>query len=147
MEDRAKLVGHRAKPFRGTIEAAKVIGYARALQLRDAIHHDHEAAVRAGHRGIVVPHGFLNPFSLQPREAKFDTFQIDERRALAGQWSWECIVPVCAGDELHGYSELVSVEHKDSKRPMAVYLIDTHFFDRADQRVATVRDLTLEYLA
>lgn len=141
----ARAVGLAAPEFRGVIERVKIIEYAEALGLGNPIHFDVAAARAAGYRDVVAPPGFINPFSLQPRAWKFDTFQIDEHNALAGEWSWEQHDVVCAGDELHGRSVLVEIGAKQGKRPMEVLVIETRYLDAGDRPVVTVRDMTLEF--
>lgn len=138
-------IGTAAPPFRGIIERTKIIEYAQALHLRNPVHFDRDAAIAQGYRDVVAPPGFLNPFSLQPRSAKFDTFRIDEHKALAGEWSWTQHGLVCAGDELHGQSILVEIEEKKGKRPMCVLVIETQYRNNAEEPVVTVRDVTLEF--
>ena len=141
----ARRVGLACPEFRGVIERVKIIEYAQALKLRNPIHFDAGKAKAAGYRDVVVPPGFLNPFSLQPRDWKFETFQINEKAALAGEWSWEHHGIVCAGDELHGRSVLVEVGEKQGKRPMHVLVIETKYLNHKDENVVTVRDTTLEF--
>lgn len=140
-----RAVGLAAPEFRGTIERVKIIEYAQALQLRNPVHFDVAAARAAGFRDVVAPPGFINPFSLQPRAWKFDTFQIDEHKALAGEWSWDQHSIVCAGDELHGRSVLVELGEKQGKRPMDVLVIETQYLNVSEENVVTVRDVTLEF--
>jgi acyl dehydratase len=140
-----RAIGRAAPRFRGIIERIKVIEYAQALHLRNPIHTDRQAAIAAGFRDIVVPPGFLNPFTLQPRSAKFDTFAIDEHNALAGEWSWEHRGLACVGDELQGQSVLTDVSEKQGKRPMIVLVIQTTFANQKDEVVAIVKDVTLEF--
>lgn len=140
-----RAVGLAAPEFRGVIERVKIIEYAQALQLRNPIHFDVKAARDAGYRDLVAPPGFINLFSLQPRAWKFDTFQINEHKALAGEWSWEYHAPVCAGDELHGRSVLVELGEKQGRRPMDVLVIETRYLNDRNENVVTVRDVTLEF--
>lgn len=138
-------VGLSAPEFRGVIERVKIIEYAQALALRNPIHFDVKAARDAGFRDVVAPAGFINPFSLQPRAWKFETFQINEHAAVAGEWSWEQHDLVCAGDELHGRSVLVELGEKHGKRPMDVLVIETKYLNDQGDNVITVRDVTLEF--
>lgn len=138
-------IGLSAPEFRGVIERVKIIEYAQALDLRNPIHFDLDAARRAGFRDLVAPAGFINPFSLQPRAWKFETFQINEHAALAGEWSWQHHGLVCAGDELHGSSVLVELGHKQGKRPMEVLVIETKYLNQDNDNVVTIRDVTLEF--
>lgn len=140
-----RVVGLAAPEFRGVIEHVKIIEYAQALDLQNPVHFDRDAARRAGFRDIVAPAGFINPFSLQPRAWKFDTFRINEKAALAGEWSWEQHQTVCAGDELHGRSVLVELGEKQGKRPMDVLVIETVYLDARGEKAVTVRDVTLEF--
>ena len=140
-----RTVGLAAPQFRGVIERIKINEYAEALGLRNPIHFDCNAAIAAGYRDIVAPPGFVNPFTLQPRAWKFDTFQIDEQKALAGEWSWRQHSLICAGDELHGRSILVDLSEKQAKRPMHILVIETKFLNEKDENVVTVRDTTLEF--
>ncbi len=132
-------------PFRGIIELVKVVEYAQAVHIKNPIHFDRKFAIAAGFRGVVVPPGFLNPFSLQPRSAKFDVYNIDEKKALAGEWTWEYFGVVCAEDELHGQSVLVEVSEKSGKRPMNILKIETKYLNQEEQVVAIVTDVTLEF--
>ena len=132
-------------PFRGVIERLKIIEYSQAIHLRNPLHFDFAAARAAGHRDIVAPLGFINPFSLQPRGPKFDVFKINEHKALAGEWTWDHFGEVCAGDELHGQSVLIELGEKQGKRPMIVLIIETKFFNSNHENVVTVRDMTLEF--
>lgn len=138
-------IGLSSPPFRGIIERAKIVEYAQAIHLRNPIHFDLAAARAAGFRDVVVPLGFLNPFTLQPRASKFDTFQINEHKALAGEWSWDQHAVVCAGDELHGQSVLIELGEKQGKRPMDVLVIETKYLNAKDENVVTVHDMTLEF--
>ena len=141
----SRTVGMAAPEFRGVIERVKIIEYAQALGLRNPVHFDVAAARSAGYRDVVVPAGFINPFSLQPRAWKFDTFRINEHAALAGEWSWDIYHLVCAGDELHGRSVLVELGEKQGKRPMDVLVIETKYLNEKNENVVTVRDMTLEF--
>jgi acyl dehydratase len=141
----SRTVGLAAPQFRGVIERVKIIEYAEALGLRNPIHFDRKAAIAAGYRDVVAPAGFVNPFTLQPRAWKFETFQIDELHALAGEWSWSHHGLICAGDELHGRSILVELSEKQGKRPMHILVIETRFLNEKDENVVTVRDTTLEF--
>lgn len=141
----SRSVGLAAPEFRGVIERVKIIEYAQALNLSNPIHFEVAAARAAGYRDIVVPAGFINPFSLQPRAWKFDTFKINEHAALAGEWSWDIHAPVCAGDELHGRSILIELGEKQGKRPMDVLVIETKYLNEKNENVVTVRDMTLEF--
>jgi len=132
-------------PFRGIIELVKVVEYAQAVHIKNPIHFDRKFAIAAGFRGVVVPPGFLNPFSLQPRSAKFDVYNIDEKKALAGEWTWEHYGVVCAEDELHGQSVLIEVSEKSGKRPMNILKIETKYLNQEEQVVAVVTDVTLEF--
>jgi acyl dehydratase len=141
----SRVVGLAAPQFRGVIERVKIVEYAEALGLRNPIHFDCSAAIAAGYRDVVAPPGFVNPFTLQPRAWKFETFQINEHKALAGEWSWEHHGLVCAGDYLHGRSVLVELNEKQGKRPMHVLAIETKFLNEKDENLVTVRDITLEF--
>jgi len=140
-----RVVGLSAPTFRGVIERVKVAEYAKALGISNAIHLDRDAAIAAGYRDIVVPTGFMTPFSLQARSAKFDTFFIDEKKALAGELSWEQRLIICAGDELHGRSVLVDLSEKQGKNPMHIIVIETTFLNANDEIAVIVRDKTLEF--
>src|SRR5688572_2837448 len=141
----SRSIGDAAPPFKGVIERVKLIEYATALHLKDPIFFDRNAAVAAGYRDVLAPEGYLNIFTLQPRAAKFDTFQIDERNALAGEWGWEYMKPVCAGDELHGRSVLVELSEKRGKRNMILMKIETRFLNEKEETVAIATDVTLEF--
>lgn len=145
MTNTGRSVGSAAPPFRGVIERVKVIEYAQALHIRNPIHFDRKAALAAGYRDVVVPPGFINPFTLQARSAKFDTFRINEHKALAGEWSWHQRGVICAGEELHGQSVLVDLSEKQGKRPMEVILIETQYLNQKDEVVVVIRDMTLEF--
>ena len=140
-----RYIGLAAPPFRGVIEAAKIIEYVQAVHIRNPIHFDRDAAVSAGFRDIVVPPGLINPFLLQPRAAKFDTFHIDEFNAIAGEWAWEHREVVCAGDELHGQSVLVEISRKQGKRPMVALAIETQFLNRDNRPAVIVTDVTMAF--
>ena len=140
-----RSIGLALPPFRGIIEHVKVIEYAQAVHIKNPIHFDRKAAIAAGFRDVVVPPGFLNPFSLQPRTAKFEVYKIDEHKALAGEWTWEHRDVVCAGDELHGQSVLVEVSEKQGRRPMNVLVIETQYLNQEEAVVAVVTDMTLEF--
>ena len=140
-----RVIGLAAPPFRGIIERVKVIEYAHALHLSNRIHFDRQAAISQGYRDVVVPAGFINPFTLQSRAAKFGTFCINERAALAGEWSWEPRLVICAGDELHGNSVLVELGEKQGKRPMHVIVIETTYTNDAGEIAIVLRDTTLEF--
>ncbi|MGO4813401.1 MaoC family dehydratase N-terminal domain-containing protein [Cupriavidus sp. 2MCAB6] len=139
------LVGVAAPPFRGVVEYTKVVEYAQAIHIRNPIYFDREAAIAAGYRNVVVPPGFINPFSLQPRSAKFETFGINEKRAVAGEWSWEQRLVICAGDELHGQSVLVEFSEKQGTRPKRIFVIETTYSTDDCEAAIVVRDTTIEF--
>ena len=140
-----RKVGDAGPPFRGAIERVKLGEYARALHLTDPIYFDRDAAVKAGYRDVLAPPGYLNIFTLQPRAAKFDTFEVDEPNALAGEWGWEYFKDVCAGDELHGHSVLIELYEKKGKRDMIFMKIETRFLNEKEELVAIATDVTLEF--
>jgi hypothetical protein len=141
----ARTVGMTLPPFRGVIERVKIVEYAQATHLKNPIYFDAAAARAAGFRDVVAPLGYLNPFTLQPRAPKFEVFQINEHTALAGEWSWDHHIEVCAGDELHGQSVLIEIGEKQGKRPMTVLVIETKYMNANNENVVTVRDMTLEF--
>ena len=140
-----RTVGVALPPFRGVIERVKVVEYAQAVHIKNPIHFDRNSAISAGFRDIVVPPGFLNPFSLQPRSSKFEVYKINEHKALAGEWAWDHRGVVCAGDELHGQSVLVGVSEKQGRRPMNVLVIETKYLNQKEEVVAVLTDVTLEF--
>jgi hypothetical protein len=145
MDISRRVVGLSTPTFRGVIERVKVAEYAKAIHIGNPIHLDRDAAIAAGYRDIVVPTGFITPFSLQSREAKFGSFFINEKKALAGELSWEHRLVICVGDELHGRSVLVDLSEKHGKSPMNILVIETTFFNANDEIAVIVRDKTLEF--
>ncbi len=145
MTKATRAVGDKAPEFSGEIERAKLVEYAKALHLTNPVHFDKDAAIAAGYRDVVAPPGYINIFTMQSRDDKFDTFQIDERNAVAGEWGWQYFQPICAGDVLHGQSELVGLIEKQGKKKMIVMTIETPFKNQAGEVVAIHSDVTIEF--
>jgi hypothetical protein len=141
----SRAIGDKAPPFSGEIERTKLVEYATALHLKNPVHFNKAAAVAAGYRDVVAPPGYINIFTMQTRPDKFDTFQIDERNAVAGEWGWQYFLPICAGDLLHGQSELVRLTEKQGKKTMIIMTIETRFLNHKDEVVAIHTDVTIEF--
>ena len=140
----ARKLGRKTLPFKGVIERVKLIEYAQALHLRNPIHMDRDAAIAAGYRDVVATSGFITSMTLQPRAVKFEVYDIDESRALAGEMEWIHKGVVCAGDELSGNSELVEASVKGGSRPMDMLVIETKLKNQLGETVLIVRESTLE---
>lgn len=140
----ARQLGRKTRPFNGVIERVKLIEYAKAVHSRNPIHSDRDAAVAAGYRDIVAVSGFITSMTLQPRSVKFEVYDIDESRALAGEMEWIHKAIVCAGDVLSGHSELVEASVKGGSRPMDMLVIETQLKNQLGETVLIVRESTLE---
>jgi len=145
MDISKRVVGLSTPAFKGVIERVKIAEYSKAVHIKNPIHLDRDAAIEAGYRDVVVPPGFMTPFTLQSREAKFESCFLNEKKVLAGELDWEQRLIICAGDELHGRSVLVGMSEKQGKNPMNILVIETIFFNANDEIAVIVRDKTLEF--
>jgi acyl dehydratase len=132
--------------FHGPIERLRITDYAKALHLRNPIHHDAAAARGKGYRDVVAPPGFIIATTLQPRSTKLGTFGIEEHRALAGEMQFEHHGVVCAGDELSGETVLVERAPKQGKRPMEKFVLQTTFFNQDKQKVLVLTETILQWI-
>jgi acyl dehydratase len=139
-----RQVGNSTEPFKGIIERVKLIEYAKALHLRNPIHWDKTAAVNAGYSDVVAVPGFITTLTMQQRDVKFATFQLDERKTLLGELKWEHHGVVCAGDELQGKCTLISVSEKKGQRPMEVLVFETRLTNQMGKNVLTIFETHLE---
>jgi hypothetical protein len=143
-EGRRKL-GAATATFNRTIDAQSVQNYASALQLESPIYRDSEVARAGGYRDIPAPLGYVIGFTVVPRDAKFDAMEIDERKALAGEMSFDIRGPICAGDTLTGRCELVEIAKKGGPRPFTLLKCETSLRNQFGDTVLVVNDTTLEF--
>lgn len=139
-----RLIGSRMPAFLGALEKTKILEYVKALGLTNPLYVDEDYARGLGFRSSVVPLGFVTSMTLQSRDLKFSTFGLDEKRTLAGEWSWLHSGIICASDILSGQSVLTDVGRKVGRVPMATLVIETTFVNQFGEHALTMKETLLE---
>ena len=130
-------VEHEAGPFEVTAEM--VSSFTASIGENDAIFNDPDAALAAGHSGIVAPPTlctlFVRRVSLPDINLKFG-----RARFHAGQ-RVQARAPICAGDHLTASSHLKEVYPKTGRSGTMVFIVwETTFRNQNGQVVADVQE-------
>ncbi len=146
------LVGERlGEPIAARIEAKDAERFAYAAGDLNPIYFDDAAARAAGHRGRIVPPGFLvwalaapRPLSALAKDglwrATGPPVRLQVARILYAGEEWEYRAPVYAGDTVRAETRLAALEEKSgSTGPFVLMTVETTYTNQANEVVAIVR--------
>lgn len=136
------LVGRTGEMFTFPIEAGKIHEFATAIHDPNPIFHSKEAAVQAGFENIPAP---LTYTAVSAHFRKTDIIYelgLDLRRLLHAESEWEYLVPVVAGDVLHGQQKVVDSYQKQGRRSglMEFFVIETIYTNQRGEAAIRHRD-------
>lgn len=129
------------------VESSKVREFAIALLDDDPIYQDAGAARAAGFEDIPAPLTFAAASShFRDDLLTFERLDMDLRRILHGESSWEYLAPVTVGDRLLGHRRLADVATRPGKRggDMTLYTFETEFVNDRGHTVLRQRDVVIE---
>lgn len=110
------------------VEGSKVREFARALDDRDPVYTDADAARAAGFDAVPVPPTFVVS-AMHWRDEDEDelggALGLDMRRVLHGECGWEYHGPIIVGDELTATRRICNVENRQGRRGGAMTLVTT----------------------
>jgi acyl dehydratase len=145
------LIGQvTAEPVSAVVTAREAQRYAQATDDLNPVYFDEEAAVAAGHRGLIAPPTFLDHVIVQGRpvadlrtDGMFrnpETRGLGLKRVMFGGQEWEWTAPVHVGDTVTATQRLATIEEKvGASGPFAVITWETTFTDQRGQVLARCR--------
>ena len=141
------LVGRELDEFPLPVESTKVREFARALLDHDPIYQDERTARAAGYAGIPAPLTFAAA-SMHFRDdlPLFETLDLDLRRVLHGESSWEYLAPVSVGDQLTARRRIADVTTRPGKRggDMTLVTFEIDFVNQNGDTVLRERDVVIQ---
>lgn len=147
------LVGESVRTVEDlTIEAGKVEEFARAVGDENPAFRDDDAARRQGFDTVPAPLTFTR-VSYFPRHrvdgVGFDwgfDLGFDDERVVHGEQAYEFERPVTVGETLYGVTTLTDVYQREgsSGGTMTFAVLETEYFDEADERVLVERLTRIE---
>ena len=129
------------------VESSKVREFAIALLDDDPIYQDAGAARAAGFEEIPAPLTFAAASShFRDDLPLFGRLDMDLRRVLHGESSWEYLAPVSVGDRLSARRRLAEVTTRPGKRggAMTLFTFETEFVNQHGGTVLRQRDVVIE---
>jgi len=141
------LIGHELDEFPLPVERCKVREFARALLDDDPLYQDENAARAAGFDGIPAPPTFAAA-SMHFRDdlPLFERLDLDLKRVLHGESSWEYLEPVHVGDELVAHRRIADISTRPGKRggEMTLVTFEIDFVNQNGDTVLRERDVVIE---
>ena len=130
-------VEHRAGPFPVTGELIQ--SFARGTGETNSIFTDVEAALEAGHRGLIAPPTLCTIFVRQIQLPSIN-LNFGKNSMHAGQ-RVQALAPIIAGDELNASSHLKDVYAKTGRTGTMVFVVwETTFTNQDGKVVAEVEE-------
>jgi acyl dehydratase len=129
------------------VESSKVREFAIALLDDDRVYQDADVARAAGFDDIPVPLTFAAASSHFRDDLRlFERLNMDLRRVLHGESSWEYLAPVGVGDRLVARRRLADVAMRPGRRggDMTLYTFETEFVNDRGDTVLRQRDVVIE---
>jgi acyl dehydratase len=140
-------IGRELDQFPLPVDRSKVREFARALHDDDPIYDDDGTARDAGYPGIPAPLTFAAA-SMHFRDdlQLFEQLNLDLRRVLHGESSWEYLAPVNVGDELSAQRRVVDVATRPGKRggEMTLVTFEIEFVNQRGDTVLLERDVVIQ---
>jgi acyl dehydratase len=140
-------IGTELDEFPLPVESSKVREFAIALLDDDPMYQDAGAARAAGFVDIPAPLTFAAASShFRDDLALFERLNMDLRRVLHGESSWEYVAPVSVGDRLAAHRRLADVATRPGRRggDMTLYTFETEFVNDRGDTVLRQRDVVIE---
>ena len=104
------LIGQFSEPFEVEVEKGAIRRFAEAIGDANPLYHDEAYARSLGHASLVAPPTF--PTCFRPPQEPPWFANLDRRRVVAGQMSFEIHRPIVAGMRLSCRLRFVGVEDK-----------------------------------
>jgi acyl dehydratase len=108
----ATHVGRTSAPRTYPVEVGHISRFAESLGDANPIYHDVAAARAAGHANLIAPPTFA--IALRPNDPR-DGLDLDFRKLLHGEQSFELMRPLYAGDTITVVGEIVAADCKETK--------------------------------
>lgn len=122
----ASWIGTDLGTTRFPVERSKVREFARALDDRDPVYTDADAARAAGFDAIPVPPTFVvSAMHWRDEDELGAASGLDMHRVLHGECGWEYHAPVAVGDELTATSRIRDVTTRHGRRGGTMILVST----------------------
>ena len=140
-------IGTELDEFPLPVESSKVREFAIALLDDDPIYQDVGAARAAGFDDIPAPLTFAAASShFRDDLLMFERLDMDLRRVLHGESSWEYLAPVTVGERLLARRRLADVAMRPGKRggDMTLYTFESEFVNDRGDTVLRQRDVVIE---
>jgi acyl dehydratase len=140
-------IGRELDEFPLPVERSKVREFARALLDDDPLYQTETAARDAGFDGIPAPLTFTAA-SMHFRDdlQVFAQLDLDLRRVLHGETTWEYLAPVHVGDELHAHRRIAGITRRPGRRggDMTLVTFEIDFTNQHRELVLRERDVIIE---
>lgn len=140
-------IGRKLDEFPLPVDRSKVREFARALLDDDPVYDDDDTARNAGYPGIPAPLTFAAA-SMHFRDdlQLFEQLNLDLRRVLHGESSWEYVAPVTVGDQLSARRRVVDVATRPGKRggEMTLVTFEIEFVNQRGDTVLRERDVVIQ---
>jgi acyl dehydratase len=141
------VIGRELDQFPLPVERSKVREFAKALLDDDPLYQAETAARDAGFDGIPAPLTFAAA-SMHFRDdlQVFAQLDLDLRRVLHGETTWEYLAPVHVGDELVARRRVADIAKRAGKRggDMTLVTFETEFVNQRGETVLRERDVIIE---
>ncbi len=108
------LIGAWSAPFTVEVEKGAIRRFAEAIGDRNPLYHDEDYARRQGYAGLLAPPTF--PIAFRPPKEPAWSIDLDRRRILAGEMSFDYLRPVVSGMVLECRIQFVGVEDKQGRK-------------------------------
>lgn len=127
------------------IETGKIKEFAKALQLKNPIHLNLEAAQAAGYRGIPVPPTFTTVIDFWNDRNFYKLFsdflKLDPNNVLHGEQAYEYHEVMVAGDSI---SAQVTVKDRFHKKGKNFFLLETVYRNQRNETAVISRTTIIE---
>ena len=146
-DEMRNLVGVESEPSVYQIEREPIRRWAEAIGDANPLYRDEEYAKKKGHRGLVVPPGFLGNYAYPTKVGKSaGRFRSPFTRNLNGGNEYEFFKEVCAGDTLTATTKLADIREREGRLGKMLFVInETTFRDEKGEVVAKSRNTGISY--
>jgi acyl dehydratase len=135
-------IGHEFPPFSSIIEAGRVRLFCQAIGETALIHVDARAARQAGYRNIVAPLTFPAAVAMDNPDPRriIDLMEVDIAWILHGEEHYDCLRPICVGDEITTSLKIIDVYDKKNGA-LEFVLTELDMRNQFEERVCKIRRL------
>lgn len=137
-------IGLQFAPYSYHVERGKIKEFAQAIGDDNSIYHSVEAAKSAGFRDVPIPPTFpiaIDMWAGPDFEQLMEALEINPLKVLHGEMQYTYVGDICAGDTIHGNSEVTEVIEK---RKMNLFTIETKYKNQHDELVLISRSVVIE---